>query len=77
MTSGKHAIARTCPRCRLQPRTGSFFIDWKLTSAQHNHGLRLSHDTLLDATNSVNTTLAGMFVPMVSASPVCQVQLVH
>jgi integrase len=29
----------------------------------------LSHDTLLDATNSVNTTLAGMFVPMVSASP--------
>lgn len=24
----------------------------------------LSHDTLLDATNSVNTTLAGMFVPM-------------
>ena len=27
----------------------------------------LSHDTLLDATNSVNTTLAGMFVPMVSA----------
>ena len=35
----------------------------------------LSHDTLLDATNSVNTTLAGMFVPMVSASPVGQVQL--
>ena len=35
----------------------------------------LSHDTLLDATNSVNTTLAGMFVPMVSASPVRQVQL--
>ena len=31
----------------------------------------LSHDTLLDATNSVNTTLGGMFVPMVSASP-CQ-----
>ena len=29
----------------------------------------LSHDTLLDATNSVNTTLAGMFVPMVSAVP--------
>ena len=27
----------------------------------------LSHDTLLDATNSVTTTLAGMFVPMVSA----------
>ena len=35
----------------------------------------LSHDTLLDATNSVNTTLAGMFVPMVSASPVSQVRL--
>ena len=29
----------------------------------------LSHDTLLDATNSVNTTLAGMFVPPVSVSP--------
>jgi integrase len=29
----------------------------------------LSHDTLLDATNSVNTTLGGMFVPPVSASP--------
>ena len=35
----------------------------------------LSHDTLLDATNSVNTALAGMFVPMVSASPGEQVQL--
>jgi len=33
----------------------------------------LSHDTLLDATNSVNTALEGMFMPMVptvSASPV-------
>jgi integrase len=37
----------------------------------------LSHDTLLDATNSVNTTLGGMFVPMVSASPAAQVQLVQ
>ena len=37
----------------------------------------LSHDTLLDATNSVNTTLAGMFVPMASASSVGQVQLVQ
>ncbi len=27
----------------------------------------LSHDTLLDATNSVNTTLAGMFVPTLSS----------
>jgi len=35
----------------------------------------LSHDTLLDATNSVNTALGGMFVPMVSASPTAQVQL--
>ncbi len=35
----------------------------------------LSHDTLLDATNSVNTALGGMFVPMVSASPVGQAQL--
>ena len=37
----------------------------------------LSHDTLLDATNSVNTALGGMFVPMVSASPVAQAQLVQ
>jgi integrase len=36
------------------------------TTQRYTH---LSHDTLLDATNSVNTTLAGMFVPMVSASP--------
>jgi len=35
----------------------------------------LSHDTLLDATNSVNTALGGMFVPMVSASPAGQVRL--
>jgi site-specific recombinase XerD len=37
----------------------------------------LSHDTLLDATNSVNTALGGMFMPMVptvSASPVQLVQ---
>jgi len=37
----------------------------------------LSHDTLLDATNSVNTTLGGMFMPMVSAGPAAQVQLVQ
>jgi len=37
----------------------------------------LSHDTLLDATNSVNSALGGMFVPMVSASPAAQVQLVQ
>jgi hypothetical protein len=33
------------------------------------------HDTLLDATNSVNTALSGMFVPMVSASPAGQLRL--
>ena len=37
----------------------------------------LNHDTLLDATNSVNTALGEMFVPMVSASPAAQVQLVQ
>jgi hypothetical protein len=37
----------------------------------------LSHDTLLDATNSVNTALGGMFMPMVSATPAAQVQLVQ
>jgi len=31
-----------------------------------------SHDTLLDATNSVNIALSGMFVPMVSTSPAGQ-----
>ena len=35
----------------------------------------LSHDTLLNATNSVNTALGGMFVPMVSASPAGQTLL--
>jgi hypothetical protein len=37
----------------------------------------LSHDTLLDATNSVNTALGGVFMPMVSASPATRVQLVQ
>jgi hypothetical protein len=37
----------------------------------------LSHDTLLDATNSVNTALGGMFMPMVSVSPAAKVQLVQ
>jgi hypothetical protein len=32
---------------------------------------------LLDATNSVNTALGGMFMPMVSASNAAQVQLVQ
>ena len=37
----------------------------------------LSHDTLLAATNSVNTALGGMFMPMVSASSAAQVKLVQ
>jgi hypothetical protein len=37
----------------------------------------LSQDTLLAATNSVNTALGGMFMPMVSAGPAAQVQLVQ
>jgi len=37
----------------------------------------LSHDTLLAATNSVNTALGGMFMPLVSAGPAAQVQLVQ
>ena len=37
----------------------------------------LSHETLLAATNSVNTALGGVFVPMVSASPAWQVKLVR
>jgi len=36
------------------------------TTQRYSH---LSHDTLLDATNSVNSALGGMFVPMVSAGP--------
>jgi len=31
----------------------------------------------MDASNSVNTALGGMFMPMVSASPAGQVQLVQ
>jgi site-specific recombinase XerD len=34
----------------------------------------LSHDTLLDATNSVNTTLGAMFVPTASASLVGEIR---
>ena len=37
----------------------------------------LSHDTLMDTTNSVNTALGGMFMPMVSASPATLVHLVQ
>ena len=35
----------------------------------------LSHDTLLNATNSVNTALGGVFIPTVSASPARQTLL--
>jgi hypothetical protein len=44
------------------------------TTQRYSH---LSHDTLLAATNSVNTALGGMFMPMVSAGPAGQVQLVQ
>jgi len=33
--------------------------------------------TLLAATNSVNTALGGMIMPMVSANPAAQMQLVQ
>jgi len=42
------------------------------TTQRYSH---LTQDTLLDAANSVNTALGGMFVPMVSASTAGQVQL--
>ena len=44
------------------------------TTARYSH---LSKDTLLDTTNSVNTALGGVFVPMVSVSPAARVQLVQ
>ena len=44
------------------------------TTQRYSH---LTKDTLLDATNSVNTALGGMFVPMLSASPAAKVQLVQ
>jgi len=37
------------------------------TTQRYSH---LSQDTLLDASNSVNKALGGMFMPMVSANPV-------
>jgi len=40
-------------------------------------GGQVSHDTLMDTINSVNTALGGMFMPMVSVSPAVQVQLVQ
>jgi hypothetical protein len=41
-----------------------------MTTQRYAH---LNHDTLLDATNSVNTALGGLFMPMVSASNAAQV----
>jgi hypothetical protein len=59
-------------KARASARLMDAFSRSALTRYAH-----LSHDTLLDATNSVNTALGGMFVPMVSASPAAQVQLVQ
>ena len=42
------------------------------TTARYSH---LTKDTLLDATNSVNKALGGMFMPMVLPIPAAQVQL--
>ena len=44
------------------------------TTARYSH---LTKDTLLAATNSVNTALGGVFMPMVSANPAGQLQPVQ
>lgn len=44
------------------------------TTQRYSH---LSQDTLLDATNALNTALGGMFKPSVSVSPVGQTLLVQ
>jgi integrase len=73
----------------LRHSTASFLVNAGRTLYEVQHILghtqvkttqryaHLSHDTLLAATNSVNTALGGMFMPMVSASPATQVQLVQ
>jgi site-specific recombinase XerC len=73
----------------LRHSTASFLVNAGRTLYEVQHILghtqvkttqryaHLSHDTLLDATNSVNTALGGMFMPMVSASNASQVQLVQ
>jgi site-specific recombinase XerD len=44
------------------------------TTARYSH---LSQDTLLDASNAVTRAVGHLFMPMVSASPATQVQLVQ
>jgi integrase len=44
------------------------------TTQRYSH---LTQDTLLDASNAVTRALGNLFVPMVSASPAAQVQLVQ
>ena len=73
----------------LRHSTASFLVNAGRTLYEVQHILghtqvkttqryaHLSHDTLLAATNSVNTALGGMFMPMVSAGPAAQVQLVQ
>ena len=73
----------------LRHATASFLVNAGRTLYEVQHTLgrtqvkttqryaHLSHDTLLAATNSVNTALGGMFMPIVSASPVGRVQLVQ
>ena len=73
----------------LRHSTASFLVNAGRTLYEVQHILghtqvkttqrnaQLSHDTLLAATNSVNTALGGMFMPMVSAGPAAQVQLVQ
>jgi integrase len=66
----------------LRHSTASFLVNAGRTLYEVQHILghtqvkttqryaHLSHDTLLDATNSISTALGGMFMPMVSADPV-------
>ena len=44
------------------------------TTQRYSH---LTQDTLLDASNAVTRAAGHLFVPMVSASPAAQVQLVQ
>jgi hypothetical protein len=48
-----------------------------MTKSQQALKMQRDAQRRLDATNSVNTALGGMFMPMVSASPAVQVQLVQ